>query len=218
MLITKKRSLILGLLSLLSSSPLWSQADMELSPIDQSPPKEESTRQTYVSFAGLWVDNNTDGAPGGALRLGWHFAGKEPYNISTDVEFEASYWSIDNSVNYGREPGKAETKNLPLMANIRVNVPLSDTGLFLYGGGGIGATVIQIKGTSTLGRSVDDTGTVFTYGFFAGLGANLTDRASLRAGYRALWLGDDTFNDGTVDVKMTTERSDIFELAIRLDF
>lgn len=215
MLFTINRSLLLGVVTFLSVSSLSAQVDMELMPTNEIPEKK-APRQTYVSFVGMWVDNNTDGAPGGALRLGWHMPGVGPYNISTDVEVEANYWQADSTVFYGPEQGRAETKNLPFMANLRVNVPLADTRLFLYGGGGIGLTFIDINGTSPLGQTVDDTGTVFTYGFFVGFGANLTDRATMRVGYRALWLGDDDFNDGSVEVSMDSERNDIFEIAIRL--
>ena len=55
-----------------------------------------AARETYIAASGYWVDNNTDGAPGGALRVGWHFPSDAKYRISTDVEVEASYWEIDN--------------------------------------------------------------------------------------------------------------------------
>ena len=214
-----KNTLSYSLLAALSLSPLAAQVDMELDPMEDEMMEPETIwRNTYVSAVGMWVDNNTDGTLGGGVRVGWKFQGPEPYYISTDVEFEATYWQIDNGVKYGFENGTAKTKNLPMMVNMRVNIPLSNTGLFLYGGGGAGISYIDIKGTSPLGQSVDDSGAVFTYAFFAGIGVDLTERANLRAGYRSLWLSDDTFNDGSVDVKMDTERNDIFELSVRIEF
>ena len=204
----------------LGLSPLAAQVDMDLDPdaaVAPITPVEKGGRTTYAAVAGNWVDNNTDGTLGGALRLGWNFAGVAPYYISTDVEVEASYWQVDSEVSYGGQKGKAKTKNLPAMVNLRVNVPLSDTGLFLYGGGGAGVSYIDISGTGPQGQSVNDTGAVFTYGFSAGIGVHVNDRVSIRAGYRSLWLTDDSFNDGDVEVKLSTERNDIFELAVRLD-
>ena len=173
-------------------------------------------RETYVAASGYWVDNNTDGAPGGALRVGWHFPSDAKYRISTDVEVEASYWEIDNVVDYRVGEGRAETKNLPVLANIRVNVPLADTGLFIYGGGGAGVAYLTVKGNAPGGGRLDDSAAVFTYGFFAGIGGRVTDRVEVRLGYRALWLGDEDFNDVNVDAKMDTERNDLFEVALRV--
>lgn len=190
---------------------------MALSPAAPEPDLRES-RSTYVDLAGMWVDNNADGTLGGGLRLGWNFAGVGPYFISTDIEVEALYWQIDSDVDYGAEEGTAKTKNLPVMVNLRVNIPLDDTGIFLYGGGGGGIAYIDVDGTGPSGQSVDDNGAVFTYSFFAGLGVFISDQTSLRAGYRALWLTDDKFNDGSEEVTLNTERNDIFELAFRLDF
>jgi len=195
------------------------QIDTDLSPLQASePPPKREGRTTYVGVSGNWVDNNTDGALGGALRVGWNFAGVAPYFLSTDVEVEASFWELDSEVSYGVEKGTAQTKNLPVMVNLRVNAPLSDTGLLLYGGGGAGISYIDIQGSGPQGQSVNDTGAVFTYAFFAGIGVYVTERVTLRAGYRSLWITDDTFNDGGVEVKLSTERNDIFELSARLDF
>lgn len=210
-----KIKLLTSFLAIASVAPLMGQVDMELEPMEPMEPNY-MLRGSYVGISGMWVDNNTDGTIGGALRLGWNFEGVAPYFISTDVEVEASYWDVDSQVRYGNENGNAKTKNLPMMVNLRVNIPLSNTGLLIYGGGGAGISYIDIKGTSALGQSVDDSGAVFTYAFFVGIGAEISDRATIRAGYRSLWLEDDSFNDGSVKVSMSTERNDIFELSFRL--
>jgi len=176
-------------------------------------------RETYIGVSGYWVDNNTDSGPGVGLRTGWHFPAPEEakYRISTDVEVEASYWQIDSTVDYAVGGGKAETKVLPVLANLRVNVPLADTGLLVYGGGGLGGSWIGIDGTGPAGGSLDDTGAVFTYGFFVGLGGGVTERLEVRIGYRAIWLGDEDFNDGSVGrASLDSERNDLFELSLRL--
>tara|TARA_R100000027_G_scaffold47114_1_gene35907 strand:- start:1476 stop:2120 length:645 start_codon:yes stop_codon:yes gene_type:complete len=211
-----KIKLLTSFLVIASVAPVMAQVDMELEPMEEPMQPEFTTRGTYVGVTGMWVDNNTDGAVGGGLRLGWNFEGIAPYFISTDVELEATYWDVDSEVKYGNVSGTARTKNLPMMVNLRVNIPLSNTGLLIYGGGGAGISYIDIKGTSALGQSVDDSGAVFTYSFFVGIGAYISERASIRAGYRSLWLGDDSFNDGSIKVSMSTERNDIFELAIRI--
>ncbi len=213
----KNKILIHFLIGCLLIGSLSAQVDMELEAGKSFRP-EVAGRDTYVSFVGTWVDNNTDGTLGGGLRLGWNFQGGGPYFISTDVEFEAMYWKVDSEVKYGSVRGTAETENVPMMVNLRVNFPLADTGLFLYGGGGAGVSYLAIKGTGPAGQSVDDSGAIFTYAFFAGLGVDLSERVSLRAGYRALWLTDETFNDGSVKVSLATERNDMFELALRLGF
>ncbi len=178
-----------------------------------------SARETYAGLSGYWVDNNTDSGPGIGIRTGWHFPAPEEakYRISTDVEVEGSYWQIDSAVDYAAGKGKAQTKVLPVLANLRVNVPLADTGLFVYGGGGLGVSWIGIDGSGPLGGNLDDTGAVFTYGFFAGLGGRVTERMEVRVGYRAIWLGDEDFNDGTAaKATLDSERNDMFELALRL--
>lgn len=175
-------------------------------------------RETYLGGSGYWVDNNTDGAVGAAARVGWHFPPPEEakYRISTDVEAEVSYWAIENAIDYRAGPGKADTRTLPVLANLRVNVPLADTGLFLYGGGGAGMAFLDVDGTGPLGGNVDDTGTVFAYGFFAGLGGRVTARVEVRLGYRALWITEDDFNDGSgAEASLETERNDLFEIALR---
>ena len=173
-------------------------------------------RETYVGLSGYWVDNNTDSAPGGALRIGWHFPSEAEYRISTDVEIEAAYWDITSEAKYGALKGKADTKYIPVLANLRVNVPLADTGLLLYGGGGLGVSYVDVDGTGPLGGRVNDSGAVFSYGFFVGIGGRVTEQMEVRVGYRSLWISDDTFNDGTVDVKIESERNDIFEVALRV--
>lgn len=176
-------------------------------------------RETYVGFSGYWVDNNTDSGPGGALRTGWHFPAPEEakYQISTDVEVEASYWDLESAVDYAAGPGKADAKVLPVLANLRVNIPLADTGLLVYGGGGLGFSWLGVDGTGPAGGKVDDTGAVFTYGFFAGVGGRVTDRAEVRVGYRALWLESDEFNDGAgAPARLDSEQNDLFEVSVRI--
>lgn len=180
-----------------------------------------SARETYVGVSGFWADNNTDSGPGAGLRVGWHLPAPEEakYQISTDVEVEASYWQMDNEVDYTVGKGKADTKSLPVLANLRVNVPLADTGLFIYGGGGLGISWIGVKGTSPTGGRLDDSAGVFTYAFFVGLGGQVSERVAVRAGYRAVWMDSETFNDSSIGrAAMDSEQTDLFELSLRVGF
>jgi len=179
-----------------------------------------SARETYFGVSGYWADNDTDSGPGGGLRIGWHFPAPEEakYQISTDVEVEGSYWEADSTVDYAVGRGKAETKVAPFLANIRVNVPLADTPLFLYGGGGLGVSWLDFSGTAPGGGSIDDTEAVFTYAFFAGLGGSLSERLELRAGYRSLWLESDSFGSGPNRGDLESDRYDMLELSLRIGF
>lgn len=174
--------------------------------------------QTYLGVSGGWVDNNTDGTLGGFAQLGWHFPYDEGYRISTDVEVEVGYWDSDNTFSFDNGDSDIGVKNFPFLANMRLTIPLSDSGINLYGGGGLGLVHMQVKGDGPTGQRLDDSSTVFAYNFFAGVSTSIGEKLLLHAGYRALWQDGKSFTRDGVSASVSTTRNDIFEAGLTFSF
>jgi len=178
----------------------------------------QADRDTYIGLRGAWVDNRTDGAPGGFLALGWHFPSDQGYRISTDVEVEIGYWKADDNVSFADGTSKVPVKNVPVLANMRLHVPLADSIFNIYGGGGLGFLYMDVKGNSPTGQRLNSDSITFAYNFFIGLSAEITDDLLLHAGYRGLWQDKKGFSSGDISGSVRTYRNDVFEAGVAFRF
>lgn len=175
-------------------------------------------RDTYIGIRGAWIDNRTDSAPGGFAALGWHFPSDKGYRISTDVEVETGYWKADDNFSFASGNSRVSVKNVPVLANMRLHVPLGDSIFNIHGGGGLGFLYMDVKGNSPIGQRLNSDSITFAYNFFVGLSAVLTDDLVVHAGYRGLWQEKKGFSSGDVSGSVRTYRNDVFEAGVAFRF
>lgn len=178
----------------------------------------ENDSRFFAGGSGLWIDNEFEEAFGGSVRVGWTLANDNPYGITTDFELEAAYWEIDQRVYLGPVGYASEVESLPLLVNLRVHFPLPDLPLRLYAGGGVGVSLMDVKGKDPAVSNLNDESSVFTWALVVGLSGQLSDNLSVHGGYRYLVQKGDTYGVGATTVTQDEVENGILEIGINVHF
>jgi len=106
---------------------------------------------------------------------------------------------------------------LPILSNIRINVPL--IGKFgVYGGGGAGVTVVTTNIDEPGIGEIEDQNAEFTYTFFLGFSFDISDEARLFGGYRYQKTAGDDIDKGSDPVRTAESDFNLFEVGLNLYF
>lgn len=147
------------------------------------------------------TSNDWEDRYGAGLEIGYRFAPERAPTLRHGPNLETGYYALRSS----RSGERADFDLVPLMANYLVAAEVVDF-IWVYGGtgGGIGFADIDPKDRS--GGS-DQTS---LWQVFLGIEGAVTEWASLRGGYRHLWV-DDMNHD---DFRIAGENVSVFEVGV----
>lgn len=149
----------------------------------------------YIT-SGDWDDRY-----GAGLELGYQFAPRQAPTLRHGPSLETGYYDLKSS----RAGQRADFDLIPLMANYRVAAEVVDH-IWVYGGAGGGLGFVEIDPRNQSGGS-DQTG---LWQVFLGMEGAITEWASLRGGYRHLWV-DDMSHDS---FRIRSETASLFEVGM----
>jgi opacity protein-like surface antigen len=99
------------------------------------------------------------------------------------------------------------------MFNVVLELPIDDTSIDLYYGGGVGGAHIDVNASSTgAGIAIDDDAWAFAYQFLAGATAPITDGVEGQIGYRYFGTTDFTVDDpvlGDFDMNLSSHHVEV---------
>lgn len=123
--------------------------------------------------------------------VGWNF------NRNTAAELDLGYAGAGTNSVPGAFPDNATVAHLPLLANVMLSLPLSDSTVVPYLGAGAGGDdmISGSDGFNAGAPSVfrDQNDVVFAWQAFAGLRFKMSERTSFGFGYKYFATGDPTY-------------------------
>ena len=156
----------------------------------------------YGGISALYLTSSDwDDGYGVGVEAGYRFAHEQAAALRHGPNLESGYYRIKTR----RAGQRADFEIIPLMANYRVGAEVVD-GIWLFGGGGVGIGFVDIDPSGMSGGS-DQTS---MWQLFLGMEGPINDWASLRGGYRHLWV--DEMRSG--DARIRSDDASIFEVGV----
>ncbi len=160
---------------------------------------------TQSEFAGFYggisaiylTSSDWDEGLGAGLELGYRFVHEDAAALRHGPNLESGYYRI--------EADGADFQMIPLTANYRIAAEVVDH-IWLYAGGGAGMAFVEID-PDGLSSGSDQTG---TWQLFLGMEGPINEWASVRGGYRHMWI--DSMRHG--DTRISGDDASIFELGV----
>jgi opacity protein-like surface antigen len=156
----------------------------------------------YGGVSAIYLNSSDwDDSYGAGLEVGYRFAHEKAAALRHGPNLETGYYWIKA----GRSGQRGDIEMVPLTANYRLAAEVVDN-IWLYGGGGAGVAFVDIDPDGMSGGSDQPD----VWQLFLGMEGSINEWASLRGGYRHLWVDD--MKDG--DARIRGDDASIFEVGV----
>ncbi len=180
-------------------------------------PSIQAEGQWLLGGSALWVENQYDETFGGAFRAGYNWQNDNDLGITTDWELEIGYYELVNEFTSNSVNLRGSQQMLPILSNIRINIPI--IGAFgVYGGGGAGVTVVTTNIDQAGIGEIEDQNAEFTWTAFLGVSYDISNQARIFGGYRYQKTAGDDVDKGSDPVRTAESDFNLFEVGLNLYF
>ncbi len=147
------------------------------------------------------TSSDWDDRYGAGLETGYRFAPRQASTLRHGPSLQTGYYPLKT----GSGSQRVDFDLIPLVANYSVAAEVVDH-IWVYGGAGAGLGFVDIDPRDQSGGS-DQVG---LWQAFVGMEGAVTEWASVRGGYRHMWVDD--MSGG--DVRISSDNASIFELGV----
>lgn len=173
--------------------------------------------QWMLGGSAIWVENQYDETFGGTIRAGYNWQNDNEIGITTDWELEIGYYELVNEFTSNSVNLRGSQQMLPILTNVRINVPI--IGAFgFYVGGGAGVTVVTTNIDQPGVGEIEDQNAEITWTGFVGLSVDISDAARVFGGYRYQKTAGDDIDKGSDPVRTAESDFNLFEVGLNVYF